>query len=500
MSVAGANAPVIKTTLWGSCRSGRVGAYAYAMPSEISEVQSEILYEQIVAEFMAMLDDAPPLEDPADLEQLAVALLVALEQPEVPEEVASAVLEAIEARHDADAAGVLAALAVLAAEPLAARSQAGADRLACEGIVSRATTGLGMLAVEQAVRIEGPGVELLVALLRRPGGREVQAALLGIEHQDTGGALVDCGLTPPAPVSEARELLDGVDGAAAPRPIAADELAARVLAAARRTVEAEIALGHEAGPALPIISRALTGDPTGLPRPAVLAPWEADDPELTVDAAEDEEGFQRVLDKLLDELEEHAKATHPPDGVVWQHGDFVASSMLQWKGGYDDGRLGRWTQADLAEYLLDYFPRKVSVEEETLSAIPECVRAFLGFLDARGSLSGEPLEQLEQACEELCDEFHERVRDSSQWGLAKSMVMKMQAEGIDPGAPGALDAWMTDFNARPREQRDAIIGPAADRMAQAAGLRLTSGSHTPKQQHVQHRKAQRAARKRNRRR
>ena len=327
---------------------------------------------------------------------------------------------------------MLAALAVLAAEPLAARSQAGADRLACEGIVSRATTGLGMLAVEQAVRIEGPGVELLVALLRRPGGREVQAALLGIEHQDTGGALVDCGLTPPAPVSEARELLDGVDGAAAPRPIAADELAARVLAAARRTVEAEIALGHEAGPALPIISRALTGDPTGLPRPAVLAPWEADDPELTVDAAEDEEGFQRVLDKLLDELEEHAKATHPPDGVVWQHGDFVASSMLQWKGGYDDGRLGRWTRADLAEYLLDYFPRKVSVEEETLSAIPECVRAFLGFLDARGSLSGEPLEQLEQACEELCDEFHERVRDSSQWGLAKSMVMQDAGRGNRP--------------------------------------------------------------------
>ena len=62
------------------------------------------------------------------------------------------------------------------------------------------------------MRIESEGAELLVALLARPGSSNVQAAILGIEHHDTGGALVDCGLTPPAAVSEARELLDGTDG------------------------------------------------------------------------------------------------------------------------------------------------------------------------------------------------------------------------------------------------------------------------------------------------
>ena len=469
------------------------------MPTEISQAQSEILHEEIVPAIVAMLDDAPPLRDPAELEQLASTLLMPMQQPEIPAEVASAVLDAIEARRDANAAGVLKAIAVLAAEPLAGQARASAQRLAREGILPRGAAGVGILAVQEAVRIESAGAELLVVLLARPGAREVQAAVLGIEHQETGGALVDCGLTPPTPLSEARELLHGVDGASAPRPIAADELAARVLAAARRAVEAEIALGHDAGPALPIISRALTGDPAGLPRPEVLAPWDDFDPELIVDAAEDEEGFHRSMNKLLDELEHYVKATHPSDSAVWQHGDFIASSMLQWKGSYDDGRLGRWSQMNLAEYLLDYFPRKVSVEEQTLNAVPECVRAFLGFLDARGSLSGEPLEQLEQACEELSDEFHERARDSSRWGLAKSMVMKMQAEGIDPSAPGALDAWTTDFNARSQEQRDAVLGPAADRMAKAAGLRPANGSQAPKQR-AERRKNQRAARKRNRRR
>jgi hypothetical protein len=171
--------------------------------------------------------------------------------------------------------------------------------------------------------------------------------------------------------------------------------------------------------------------------------------------------------------------------------------MLQWKGGYDDGLLGRWTQADLAEYMLGYFPRKVSADEDTLAAVPECVRAFLGFLAARGSLSGQLLEQLEEASEALRHTFLESARDSSHWGLAKSMFMHMQADGIDPSAPGALDAWVEDFNARPREQRDAMIGAAADRMVRAAELPSGAGARAPKQK-AQRRKAQRQARKRNR--
>ncbi len=467
------------------------------MPSQITEAQSQILHEQIVPDFLTMLDGAPELEDPAEVEHLTAALLVPLEQPETPPEIGFAVVEAIAARRDVDAAAVLAGLAALAAEPLAGQARASAQRLAGEGIVSPAAAGVGTLAVEEAVRIESEGAELLVALLGRPGAHTFQAAVLGIDHHDMGGALVECVLTLPAPADEARELLDGPNGTVT-HPIAAGEFTDRVVAAARLAVEQEAVLGREAGLALPVVSRALTGDPAGLPRPALEAPWEQDDPELIVDAAADEERFHQLMDQLLGEFEQHARASYPPDGVVWENGDFVASTMLQWKGGYDDGRLGRWTQADLAEYLLDYFPRKVSADEETLAAVPECVRAFLIFLAVRGSLSGEPLEQLEEACEELRDEFLECAHDGSNWGLAKSMLAQMQAEGIDPSAPGALDAWIEDFNARPYQQRDALLGPAADRMVRASGLPSAAATRAPKQK-AQRRKAQRRARKRNRR-
>jgi hypothetical protein len=105
-----------------------------------------------------------------------------------------------------------------------------------------------------------------------------------------------------------------------------------------------------------------------------------------------------------------------------------------------------------------------------------------------------------EACEALGDEFRARAGDASEWGLAKSMVMRMLAEGVDPGEPGALDAWIVDVNGRPREQLDAIVGPAVDRMLHGAGLHEPTGSHAPKHARAQRRKAQRTARKRNRRR
>jgi hypothetical protein len=174
--------------------------------------------------------------------------------------------------------------------------------------------------------------------------------------------------------------------------------------------------------------------------------------------------------------------------------------MLEWKGGYGDGRLGRWTREDLAEFLLDYFPRKVSVHAETVEDVVDCAISFLRFLDQRESLSGEPLEVLEEACDDLREEFLTAQADPGSWGLAKSMFMRMRAEGVDPEDPAAIEGWIADFNERPRAERDAVIGNAADRMlARSQPATGPPGGKRPKKS-AQQRKSQRAARKRNRRR
>ena len=56
--------------------------------SPVSEFQAGLLHEQMITAFLAMLDDATALDEPAYLEQLAATLLVPLEQFAIPHQVA----------------------------------------------------------------------------------------------------------------------------------------------------------------------------------------------------------------------------------------------------------------------------------------------------------------------------------------------------------------------------------------------------------------------------
>jgi hypothetical protein len=370
-----------------------------------TQAQLEVLRDQLVPEFAAMLGGEPLSEDPAELERIAATLLVPLELPGMPPELAGAIFGEIERRGDSGAAGLLSAVAAIAGEPLAGLARAAAGRLAHEGIVSPVADRLGALAVREALRIDGPDAELLLALLGRPDTPGAQVAIFVIEHERNGGALVECVLTAPRSDAEARGLIDERTAGRGTRlSIDAAELVGRIVAAMGRSVEVGVALGPDAAIALPLIARALTGDPHGLPRLQTIPPWEDDDEELIVDAAGDEERFDEVVKLLLGELGEHASALTLSSGAVRRDLGLVASTMLRWKGCFGDGILGRWTVADVGEYLLDYFPRRVSADEDARSAAPECAVVFLRFLDGRGSLSGEPLERLEEACRELSAE------------------------------------------------------------------------------------------------
>jgi hypothetical protein len=362
-------------------------------------------HQRLIPEFAAMLSGESLSEEPAELEHTAATLLVPLELPGMPPELAEAVFAEIERRGDGGAAGLLSAVAVLAGEPHADRARAAAGRLERNGVVSPVADRLGALSVGETLRIDSAGAELFVARLMRPGTREVQVSMLAVERGETAGELVECTLTPPLSDAEARALIDdaaAADGVLRTQSLQPAELAARAVTAARRAVDVGVALGPDAAIALPIVARALTGDPRGLPHPRTVPPWEDDDEELIVNPAEEEERYEQLVGLLLDEFERCATASEsPPRGAVRRDEAFVASALLRWKGCYGDGYLGRWTADELTECLLDYFPHKVSAAEDTLAVVGECAIAFLGFLDDRGSLSGEPLDELERACREL---------------------------------------------------------------------------------------------------
>lgn len=362
--------------------------------------RSELPPEHLLTELVGLLDDACEIDDPADLELLAGTLLLVISIPEVPEAARRVVVDAIEARADPIAAATLAALAVFAPAPMAADAHRAGVLLAGRGVTHPSVARIGTLSVDSAAAGADEDTEMIVAVLARPGSRDRQVLVLGIDMATD--ALIECMLTPPLPRREAERLLRKPtnDPDAPPlAPVATEELAARVITTAACARDLGIALGSDAAPVLPVIARALTGAVDAVAWPETLDPWDEDDEELSIfdgqlDRAE-------LIERLRNEFEEHIRERWPPASPVRRHAAVVGGEMLHWRAATGDGHLGRWEVEDLATFLTAHVSSSSGLGDDARAATPDCARALIRFLADRGSLSGDPLPDLEHACEML---------------------------------------------------------------------------------------------------
>jgi len=290
-------------------------------------------------------------------------------------------------RGDARGAAVLAAMAVLARPPLAEDAGAALERLHLAGVRSPVEGEVGTLVVEEARRLALGTGEVLVALLRRPAAREVQAAMVIVEREETGGAAVGGSLSPPGSrrsLGRALAKMAGVVGGGRSSAVSPGDLTEALRQAFARSAEAGLAVPFDLGMAAPILALALTGDA------AAFAPVVVNGShELPLDPEDDEE-----LDAATEELARHLVEVNEGDPVVERSGPFVAETMLDYKWRYGDRCLGSWTTADLDEYLLDYFPRKVCADDELVRDAPACVVAFLTMLNDHDALDGATFRSL----------------------------------------------------------------------------------------------------------
>lgn len=182
---------------------------------------------------------------------------------------------------------------------------------------------------------------------------------------------------------------------------------------------------------------------------------------------DDEEAFAAARDGLLEGLERWVTdGDDGPSALV----DLAASdelvaaagTALDWKWGYGDGDLCTWRLGDVAEYLLEWCPRKLSVPPEDWATFPAGFGALAGFLTTVGLLgpASAPLPKLLDALRQLLPEYLEAMGDPSRWGMAKSLFAGAAGEGVDLTDRAQLEGWMADFNSRPQEDRDAMLGPA----------------------------------------
>jgi len=158
-----------------------------------------------------------------------------------------------------------------------------------------------------------------------------------------------------------------------------------------------------------------------------------------------------------------AQAPLPAQGPSLADAPLLARTLLGWKLEHAvDERLEHWTSGELEEFLLVWYPRNGDSRPEAVERLPDFMEVFLRFLADSGRLSGEPTDVLVSALARLRRPFEDAALDRSRWGIVKTLVMQMYAEGVDPGVAGAGDAWLEGFMARPWAERERVIGLALD--------------------------------------
>jgi hypothetical protein len=139
------------------------------------------------------------------------------------------------------------------------------------------------------------------------------------------------------------------------------------------------------------------------------------------------------------------KLSDDPDTVAGE-----MQSLLDLMRDYlDIDRPADLSQGDLEQLLLRIYPRKITVldPEDTENTIP-AVRDFLAYLAERGEIPAGRARALERELDRIAPRFTDAVMDPSNWGMARSFVQAMAADGVEIGDQAAMDRWIATYNAR----------------------------------------------------
>lgn len=136
----------------------------------------------------------------------------------------------------------------------------------------------------------------------------------------------------------------------------------------------------------------------------------------------------------------------------------LARYFVDYRFDYTEGDPLRWSPIAVELCLLDWFPRKVTLDDDELAAVPDVLRRFVRYAGRQRGLSRERIAETLAALDEFEPQFLAAMRDPSRYGPAKSIVGEMMRDGVDLTDERAVAGWIESFNTRPQEERDEVLG------------------------------------------
>lgn len=168
---------------------------------------------------------------------------------------------------------------------------------------------------------------------------------------------------------------------------------------------------------------------------------------------DDEDAFNEARDTLLDEFAGWLDRPEPEGAELV--GD--AGLFLDWRHGYSTGVLDEYTEGDVAEFLLAWCPRKLSVPAEDADGVCEAVGAYIEFMAGTNRLVGgvKRAATLARQARDLVPAMRAEMNNSANFGMAKSLFAGLgDVSGLSmEELKGVVQQQMDAHNALPIEQR-----------------------------------------------
>ncbi len=137
-----------------------------------------------------------------------------------------------------------------------------------------------------------------------------------------------------------------------------------------------------------------------------------------------------------------------------------------------DGRLALWTPANIAEFLLEWMPAKLTVlPGDPVPDGPGTLDALLCFLDETGLRDprGGGREQIRAALEQAAGGFADAMADRERWGIAKFWTTTAAENGVDIHDPAAMQRFIERVRRGQVAYDEALVERIARRRMAALG-------------------------------
>ena len=106
------------------------------------------------------------------------------------------------------------------------------------------------------------------------------------------------------------------------------------------------------------------------------------------------------------------------------------------------------TASSLAEFLLEVYPRKVTVldPKDVASTIP-ALRDLASYLADTAAITAGTARAMDRELDEIEPGFADAVMDPARWGPATAIMHAMHRDGVDISDSASVDAWIAQQNA-----------------------------------------------------